>query len=211
MSSRYISRYIIGAVCFGLFFAIIALGLQDFGVFQHDKDGYAISDASSYLNADSSGSQSGQQAYEVPDIRMQTIQGEEFGLRDINADGDGGDSGGTTAIVNFWASWCAPCIKEFPLLINKVMENPGKLTLIAISVDQSYEDMQGFLDRFPQHLEYSRHIKVVWDPQSRIAQDKFNVIFLPETFIINQDNKIVSKISGEVEEEELQILDELIY
>nr|MCH9666069.1 TlpA family protein disulfide reductase [Gammaproteobacteria bacterium] len=171
------SRYIIGAVCFGLFFAIIALGLQDFGVFQHGKDG------------DASGSQSGQQAYEVPDIRMQTIQGEEFGLRDINA---GGDGGGTTAIVNFWASWCAPCIKEFPLLINKVMENPGKLTLIAISVDQSYEDMQGFLDRFPQYLKYSRHIKVVWDPQSRIAQDEFNVIFLPETFIINQDNKIVS-------------------
>lgn len=212
--SKY-ARYVWGTVCFGLFFAIIGFGLQDFGVLQ-----YAGQNAGVGQNLSGSPDQRVSE-HNVPNLKLQTIQGERFSLlspityiASDDASGNSGNSGSSAEavpiILNFWASWCPPCVKEFPLLISKVLENPGEVALVAISIDQSRGDMERFLENFPLAQEHPDLIKVVWDPKSFIAQDKFNVIFMPETFIISRKGKIVSKIRGEVLEKDLAIVDELL-
>ncbi len=200
-------RYIIGLVCFGLFFAIIVFGLQDFGLVQNGGAGAAAGAAAGA--GDGSGKNSG--GPQAPDIGLQSISGESFRLLSVGAGGDEAGEGAEDGIIilNFWASWCPPCVKEFPLLVSKVTANPGKVSLVAISIDQSRGDMERFLQQFPQ-IQQQDAIKIVWDPKSLIAEDKFNVIFLPETFIITRTGKIVSKIKGEVLEKDLAIIDELI-
>lgn len=196
------SRYIIGGISFALFFGIILFGLQDFGIVQSSGVGV--------ISSDEERRNSSNNVPNIPNVKLQTIHGERFSLLSDLGKGSASDLSNLPIILNFWASWCPPCVKEFPLLISKVIDNPGKVALVAISIDQSRGDMERFLEQFPQTQEYPDLIKVVWDPKSRIAQDKFNVIFLPETFIITRDGEIVSKIKGEVMEKDLAIIDELI-
>ena len=79
------------------------------------------------------------------------------------------------------------------------MPVPRKLIFVAISNDQNLSDIKKFINKFKR--EYSdvlstKQVIFAWDPKREIASDKFNVIKLPETFIINKDLKIVRKIVG---------------
>src|SRR4051794_29873206 len=48
-------------------------------------------------------------------------------------------------IINFWASWCAPCVKEFPSLKRLVEKMDGKITVLAVSNDNQFADLESFL------------------------------------------------------------------
>ena len=99
-------------------------------------------------------------------------------------------------LLNFWASWCVPCRQEFPELIEAVQWGEGALSLVAVSVDSSKEDIKKFLGQLnmKQNLK-NPNIHIVWDPEFKTAT-QFNVIKFPETFILNKDLKIVKKVSG---------------
>ena len=105
---------------------------------------------------------------------------------------------GQVVLLNFWASWCLPCRKEFPELIEAVKWGKGGLSLVAVSVDSSKEDIQKFLEQLNEEQKQSLknpHIYIVWDPEFKTA-NQFNVVKFPETFILNQDLKIAKKMAG---------------
>jgi thiol-disulfide isomerase/thioredoxin len=96
-------------------------------------------------------------------------------------------------LVNLWASWCAPCVKEFPALMRLVQHFKGKLVVLAVSHDRSREDLDSFIKTFgavPQDFV------IVWDKE-RTTGDLLGTGQLPETFILNREHKVVRKITGD--------------
>lgn len=98
-------------------------------------------------------------------------------------------------IVNFWASWCAPCIEEIPSLIKLVNDFKGQVQLIAISADDSLEEIETFKKSFPG-LNH-KNITLVWD-KDRNYMKKFNIFKLPESFVLTKNGLIVKKVSGTI-------------
>lgn len=96
-------------------------------------------------------------------------------------------------IVNFWASWCPPCIEETPSLIQFTKRYSKHFTLIALSQDTTKKEIEDFVKIFPAMK--SPFITVVHD-DSQSAAHSFNVNKLPETLIYSvKENKFL-QLSG---------------
>ena len=89
-------------------------------------------------------------------------------------------------VLNFWATWCAPCVEEIPSLneLQKRLANSG-VVVVAVSVDKKPEKYRRFLDRIHVAFETTR------DPAASLS-DKYGTFQYPETYII-KDGRIVRK------------------
>ena len=99
---------------------------------------------------------------------------------------------GQVVIINFWASWCGPCVDEFPSLLQLINHFNSKVVIIAVSADKTKEDIQTFLKAFSVKSPYMR---VVWDKDQDLARE-FGTEILPESYIINKKGKLIRKIVG---------------
>lgn len=120
------------------------------------------------------------------DFETQDIAGRPFKLSHYK---------GSVVILNFWASWCGPCVEEVPSLIKLVEEMQGKVKVVAISGDSQKSDIDVFLKSFPKFS--SENIVIIWDKDSSLAQ-KYGVDRLPESFILGKDLKLIKKIIGSI-------------
>lgn len=100
-------------------------------------------------------------------------------------------------IVHFWASWCAPCVHEFPQLIELSNQMNGKIIILAISGDSKQEEIDIFLKSFPEALT-AKNFNVIWDSDKQFLK-RWNVNKLPESYIYSQNKKMVKKISGAID------------
>ena len=97
---------------------------------------------------------------------------------------------GKVVVLNFWATWCPPCVEEMPSL-NRLHAQLAPLggMVLGVSVDKDEEAYKKFLQdhqiRFPNHR----------DGSSAIASEYGSVMF-PETYIIARDGRIARKIIG---------------
>lgn len=123
----------------------------------------------------------------APNFKSKELNGKYFELFELK---------GKLVILNFWASWCAPCIEEVPSLIKLVNEFKGEVQLIAISGDSSLDDIEIFLKSFPELRNVN--IKVVWD-EDRSLMRQFQVSRLPESLVLNKEQKLVKKIVGTID------------
>lgn len=110
-----------------------------------------------------------------PVIDLKDANGKRFKLNDYR---------GKITVVNFWASWCSPCIEEIPSLNHLREQMHGQpFELISINFADTPAQIKEFLHRvnvaFP----------VLIDPKGKIAQ-QWNVIGFPSTFVIGKDGKI---------------------
>jgi cytochrome c biogenesis protein CcmG, thiol:disulfide interchange protein DsbE len=138
--------------------------------------------------------------------------GEEFpsfSFTDINGKDHKSDQyTGKIILLNFWATWCAPCIIEFPKLIKLAEDNPD-IILIALSSDINDEKIKQFLKKNPIT---QKNIIVARDPKRKITTDIFKTYKLPETIIVSPSGEIVKKVLGDIEwngQEIKQFLDNL--
>jgi peroxiredoxin len=98
------------------------------------------------------------------------------------------DFGGKLLILNFWASWCEPCVQEVPSLetLSTVL-GPRGLVVLGVSQDKDPKAYQQFLDRFHVNFLTAR------DPGADI-QTKYGTIQIPESYLIDTNGKVVEKI-----------------
>ena len=139
----------------------------------------------------------------TPLINIKNIKGKDFSLENLK---------GKPIILNFWASWCLPCRKEFPDLIVTVEWFKGDVELLSVSNDSSKEDIYEFLDDLKRKgiSLNNKNIHIVWDSEFEISK-KFNVAKWPETFILDQNLQIVKKQAGVFSFEEMKpFLSELV-
>ena len=119
----------------------------------------------------------------APDFTVKT----ESGLTLTRA-----DFGGKVLILNFWATWCPPCIEETPSLNALAKEyGPKGVVVLGVSIDKNQDKYKRFLDRFGIQFPMTR------DAEHKLA-DIYGTYQFPETYIINKDGKVVQKIISNI-------------
>jgi len=110
---------------------------------------------------------------------------------------------GRYTLINFFASWCTPCRAEHHLFF-KIKKEIPELFILGFSHKDDLNDSKKYLEE-----EGNPYSFVGIDSDGKIAFD-FGVFGLPETFIINEDRKIIYKHTGpltkKIIEDEIEIL-----
>ena len=119
----------------------------------------------------------------APDVTLETMDGETIALA---------DRPGEVLLVNFWATWCAPCRKEIPDLVALQEElGPQGLTVVGVSLDQQGEEVvTPFLD------DYAINYPIVLDPEGEVEQAFGGVYGLPMTYVVGPDGRIHHRVLG---------------
>jgi peroxiredoxin len=96
---------------------------------------------------------------------------------------------GRVVLLNFWATWCGPCVEEMPGLMELHRQRPD-LVILAVSVDEDEGDYKRFLLR--HHVD----LTTVRDPAEKAAQ-LYHTDGWPETYIIDRQGMIRRKVVGD--------------
>ncbi len=94
---------------------------------------------------------------------------------------------GKLLVLNFWATWCAPCIQELPSLDQFAKHYNGKgVTVLAVSVDRNEKRYRDLLSRVKPAFLTAR------DPEGNLPAN-YGTYMYPETYVIDQSGKVVYK------------------
>ncbi len=129
----------------------------------------------------------------APIIEGTTVDGEPFSLTDET---------GRWVIVNFFATWCVPCRQEHPELVsftNRQAAEGGDAEVVSVVFDDQPDEVRAFFD------EEGGDWPVVTDPDGRIALD-YGVAGIPESYLVDPNGFVVSKIVGGITSEGLEQL-----
>lgn len=100
-----------------------------------------------------------------------------------------------TLIVNYWATWCPPCVEELPSLefLNRQLNSSRETAplIVTISVDEYAED----INRFYRTLDFEPSLIVLHDLDGDMARSVGTVKF-PETYWVNSNGEILHKWIG---------------
>jgi len=118
-----------------------------------------------------------------PSLKVTTLDGKPYDLAAQR---------GHWVIVNFWATWCVPCIKELPEISQFVTSHPD-IRAIGIAYDDTDPaDIRAFLDKHPVSF-----------PVAQVTMDKPLTDFdeprgLPTTYLIGPDGKVAKHFMGPI-------------
>ena len=101
-----------------------------------------------------------------------------------------GDLRGRVALVNFWATWCKPCEEEMPAMqrLYEALRGDG-FELVAISVDESRDDVVGFQERLQVGFP------ILLDP-SQSTSRLYQTTGFPESLLVDAEGRIVERYVG---------------
>ena len=100
---------------------------------------------------------------------------------------------GKPVLLNFWASWCGPCIEETPSLVQLQRELGNKVTVIAISEDADEAAYKQFI------RDHKVDLLTVRDSGSQKANETYGTFKFPETYVIDGNGTIVRKFIGPID------------
>lgn len=130
------------------------------------------------------------------DFSLELLNGQTLTLSELE---------GKIVMLDFWASWCAPCRQEASVLANVYREFSGlPVEFIGVDIWDSLEDARRFVSQFD--VPYPTGV----DAKGTIAID-YGVRGIPEKFFISPDGAILKKFTGPMNEDSLRtILDGLL-
>jgi peroxiredoxin len=134
-------------------------------------------------NARNSGGIGALRGAPAPDFELKTLDGKTLKLSDLH---------GKAVLINFWATWCAPCKIETPWIIDlqKQYEAQG-LQVVAVSMDD--ESDTDAVKKFAQemHMTYP-----ILRGTEEVGNEYGGVEFLPTIFFVGRDGKVTGRILG---------------
>jgi thiol-disulfide isomerase/thioredoxin len=117
----------------------------------------------------------------APDFQLPDLSGETTYLLDLR---------GKPVLLNFWATWCGPCVGEMPLF-QAIQDDWADDGLVILAVNSG--EAAGQVVRYVQSKGYT--FPVLLDTQQKVTE-KYNIRGIPATFFINADGKIVDMQVG---------------
>jgi peroxiredoxin len=117
----------------------------------------------------------------MPNFNLPDLHGEIFRLSEHR---------GEVLLINFWASWCAPCVEEMPSLerLHRALEAKG-LRVVAVSVDDDIATIRRFRE------EHDLSFLILHDEGASVSHT-FETFKYPETYIIDREGRLLSKVVG---------------
>jgi thiol-disulfide isomerase/thioredoxin len=110
------------------------------------------------------------------------------------------DFAGTPVLVNFWASWCGPCAREIPELVDVAAAYEGRLQVLGVNVQDSRTNARSF--ERDQGVDYPS----LFDPGATIAS-RFEGIApqaLPSTILVDAEQQVAVRLFGAVSRDQLE-------
>ena len=135
----------------------------------------------------------------APEVAFTDLEGKPANLADLR---------GKPAIVNLWATWCQPCLREMPSLERLQQKLGGKLTVAAVSQDRGGEKA---VVPFLAKLGLDK-VRVYLDPQSEVGK-AFGVRGLPTSIVLDAEGREIGRVEGAAEwdsDKMLAVLDPLV-
>ena len=118
---------------------------------------------------------------EAPAFTLPTLRGESVSLSEYR---------GKLVLINFWATWCPPCVEEMPSMEKLYKKMKGKpFEILAVSTIESESAVKEFVKK--NGFSFS----ILLDKDGSVAE-KYGVFSLPETYILDRDGKVVENIKG---------------
>jgi thiol-disulfide isomerase/thioredoxin len=169
---------ILGGVLIGISVGGIVLFGLGFGDFSYDNGSFLEKNAgSSGLNLGSA----------LPNFNLTSLTGNEIHLYDFR---------GKVVIINFWATWCAPCRLEMPILQNTYEKYNPKLTVFAINAGESNYLVQEYKE------ELQLTFNILLDPD-RAMEKLYHLRGFPTTFFIDEEGTLIARHVGALTEGQL--------
>jgi thiol-disulfide isomerase/thioredoxin len=111
------------------------------------------------------------------------------------------DYRGKVVVLNFWATWCVPCTAELPMLVQAEKEYGRRgVVFIAASVDdrKSKKNVPDFLSKY--HISFPVWLDATMEHLLKLGMGTA----VPATAFLDQDGRIISRVQGQIHEEELK-------
>ena len=119
----------------------------------------------------------------APDFALPDLDGKPVRLGDLR---------GQPVVVNFWATWCGPCIEEFPILQRALARHRADgLVVVGIVVRDNSEAVRAFMTRMGASWS------AVMDPGEDVAR-RFGIYAPPETFFIDPQGVVAGRQIGQL-------------
>lgn len=117
----------------------------------------------------------------VPNFTLRDDDGKVVALADFR---------GKIVVLNFWATWCPPCIEEMPSLKHFAERYAERgVEVIGVSLDEDPDAYRAFL------ADHQINFLTLRNP-SRAVSDQYGTFKLPETYIIGREGQLLNKIIG---------------
>lgn len=133
---------------------------------------------------------------QAPKTTFAALEGLTVGGRPVAGFSSDDLAKGKVTVVNFWASWCVPCVQEHPLLI--ALNERSGVAIVGVNYKDQPDSARRFIGRYG-----NPYAAVGVDPQGRGAIE-WGVYGMPETFVVDGKGRIVYKHVGPITPQSLE-------
>lgn len=127
----------------------------------------------------------------APDFTLQDLEGRTWSLAELK---------GKVVFINFWATWCAPCISELPSMKNLYNTLPkDQFTMLAILHNDEPNNAKGFVEKLDIPLP------ILLDTDNRVGM-QYGLTGVPETFILDKKGIIREMHRGPAEWDSAEVI-----
>jgi thiol-disulfide isomerase/thioredoxin len=123
----------------------------------------------------------------LPDLQVTRLDGTAIYLQDLR---------GKPMIVNFWATWCPPCVEEMPALEELHRSLAGELSVVAVNLGESPELVQAYLE------QHQLTLPVFLDQSEQVAR-VLGINYLPATLFVDAKGVVRSSYRGALTPEQI--------
>ena len=134
----------------------------------------------------------------APAMQLQEYEGKAFNLETYR---------GRVVVVNFWATWCSPCIREMPS-IQKLSKLLSKESFAVLALSQ---DIQGWSKIRPFIQKYQLNDLPIYNDPKLSGAKKFAVKGLPTTILLDRDGRELGRLLGHAEWDSKEAIDLIKY
>ena len=115
----------------------------------------------------------------APDFKIAADDGKTFTPENF---------GGKLLVLNFWASWCPPCVEETPSLEQFAREFSSQgVVVLGVSIDRNENLYKKFIQQYGISFETAR------DPESNISSS-YGTFQIPESYVIDRNGRVLEKV-----------------
>jgi peroxiredoxin len=123
----------------------------------------------------------------APDFTLKALDGKDVALSSF---------AGKVVVLNFWASWCGPCLKEMPALatMTRILADRSDVRVVTVSADDTTDDANAALK---STLQADVPFVTLFDPGGKaITGAKYGTTQFPETYILDKHGIIRARFDG---------------